>query len=81
MTLNVFVLRKYRLIFELCQYFILFLSTSGAVSLNNRQKSISCGLQTDVRTKRNKPGSSIRPALDTCNYSEYVLTYTQRTPK
>ena len=33
MTLKIFVLRKHRLIFELSHYFILFLSTSGAVSV------------------------------------------------
>ena len=33
MTLNVFVLRKHRLTFEHCHYFILFLSISGAVSV------------------------------------------------
>ena len=32
-TLNIFVLRKYRRIFELCKCFILFLSISGAISI------------------------------------------------
>ena len=33
MTLKIFVLRKHRLIIEISHYFILFLSTSGAVSV------------------------------------------------
>ena len=33
MTLNIFVLRTYLRIFELCPYSILFLSTSGASSV------------------------------------------------
>ena len=33
MTLNIFVLVKHRSTFELCNYLILFLSTSGAVSV------------------------------------------------
>ena len=33
MIFNIFVLRKYRLIFELCDYSILFLSTPGVVSV------------------------------------------------
>ena len=44
MTLNVFALRKNRWIFELCHYFILFLSKSGAASVKNRQKPIFFGL-------------------------------------
>ena len=33
MTLNIFVLRKYRWIFELCLYFILFLLNLGVLSI------------------------------------------------
>ena len=35
MTLNIFVLRKHLLIFDFCQYFILFFSALGAVSIKN----------------------------------------------
>ena len=33
LTLNIFLLRKCRLIFEFCRYFIIFFSTSGTVSV------------------------------------------------
>ena len=32
-TLNIFVLRKHPLIFELCHYFIIFITNSGAVAV------------------------------------------------
>ena len=37
LTLNIFVLRKDRRIFELCHYFIFFLSISGAASVKARK--------------------------------------------
>ena len=43
MTLNIFVLRENRLSFEHCQYFILFLSTSGAVSLTTGRNRFPVG--------------------------------------
>ena len=45
MTLNIFVLRKHRLVFELCHYFILFLSTSGAVSVTTGDNQILVGFK------------------------------------
>ena len=46
MNLNIFVLGKYRWIFELCHYFILFLSTSGVVPIKweGNRNSVSCKL-------------------------------------
>ena len=41
MTLNIFVLRKYRGIFELCHYFIVLLSTSGAISVKPGRKGFA----------------------------------------
>ena len=38
MTLNICVLRKHQLLFEFCQYFILFLSTLRAVSVKGRKQ-------------------------------------------
>ena len=43
MTLNVFVLRKHWLTFEHCHYFILFLSTSGAVSVKTGRNQFRVG--------------------------------------
>ena len=40
MTLNIFNLRKYRLTFEFCHYFILVAQSVG----ENRQKPVFCGL-------------------------------------
>ena len=43
LTLNKFVLRKHRLVFELCDYFNFFLSFSGAVSIKTRRKQLFVG--------------------------------------
>ena len=43
LTLNIFLLRKYRLIIEFCRYFIIFFSTSGAVSVKTGRNQLLVG--------------------------------------
>ena len=42
-TLNIFVLRKHRLVFELCDYFNFSLSFLGAVSIKTRRQRLFVG--------------------------------------
>ena len=46
MILNLFVLRKYRLIFEFCHYFFLFLSILGAHSVRKAKNRFPKGFNT-----------------------------------
>ena len=43
MTMNIFVLRKSRLIIELCHYFIFVLSTSGTVAVKTGENQLLVG--------------------------------------
>ena len=43
LTSNIFLLRKCRLIFEFCRYFIILFSTSGAVSVKTGRNQFQVG--------------------------------------